>query len=396
MTSQAVVLVMTSLVLTACPGGGRHPTTLAPASATRQTGRAGEPVGSSPAVRVLDVSGAPMGGVEVVFTVSGGGRATPTRAVTAADGIARTVWRLGALGPQSLQATAPEIPRASVDFLAEVLPSAGYRIDLRLLTTATDAQWAALTGAARRIGEVIVGELAPVELAGDPVCQGTVLAGLIEDLLILVRIQGIDGPGGILGQAGPCIVRATDHLPAVGLMELDSADLERLEARGTLGSVLLHEMLHVVGFGTAWDAYSRKPLPPLISGEGTTASSFTGPRALAAAIEWNGAPQIWTDVPLENCGAGSPQPCGSGTRDSHWREPDFGDELMTGWLSGTSQPLSRTTVGSLADLGYVVNADAADAFDLASAALRGEAVASGEPGLYLGEDVLRIPVTSVP
>lgn len=68
---------------------------------------------------------------------------------------------------------------------------------------------------------------------------------------------------------------------------------------------------------------------------------------------------------------------------------------MTGWLSGASQPLSGTTIGSLADLGYVVNLDAADPFDLASGAIR-EAVASPQPGEYVGDDILRIPVAVVP
>ncbi len=395
-TPRPAAAALAALALAACGGGGHLPAAISPASATRQTGRAGQPVASSPAVRVLDASGSPVAGIEVVFTVAGGGSATPAAAVTAADGVARTTWTLAAAGPQSLRATTARLPGSPVDFFAEVLGPAGYRIDLRAVTTATDAEWAALTGAAARIGQVVVGDLEPVVLDGDADCGGTPVSGTVEDLLVLVRIHVIDGPGGVLGQAGPCIVRASGRLPAVGLIELDSADLERLEARGSLATVILHELLHVVGFGTVWDTYARSPLSPLIAGEGTADPEFTGPRALAAAVAWNGAPETWTDLPLENCGGGSPRPCGSATRDAHWREPDFGSELMTGWISGTSQPLSRTTVGSLADLGYAVDADAADAFDLASAALRGEAVASRDPGEPLGDDVLRVPVTAVP
>jgi hypothetical protein len=44
----------------------------------------------------------------------------------------------------------------------------------------------------------------------------------------------------------------------------------------------------------------------------------------------------------------------------------FGNELMTGFLSGTTQPLSRMTVASLADLGYKVDFSAADPFALPS------------------------------
>ena len=46
-------------------------------------------------------------------------------------------------------------------------------------------------------------------------------------------------------------------------------------------------------------------------------------------------------------------------------------ELMTGWLSAGSNPLSRVTVGSLDDMGYVVNYGAADGFVTTVAPLGG-------------------------
>src|SRR3712207_7394171 len=39
----------------------------------------------------------------------------------------------------------------------------------------------------------------------------------------------IDGPGGVLGQAGPDYVRGGSYLPVHGVMEFDTADLARLE-----------------------------------------------------------------------------------------------------------------------------------------------------------------------
>ena len=63
----------------------------------------------------------------------------------------------------------------------------------------------------------------------------------------------------------------------------------------------------------------------------------------------------FTSVPVENSG-------GSGTRDAHWRETTFQSELMTGYISGSTRPLSRVTVASLGDLGYSVNMLAADNF----------------------------------
>ena len=45
-------------------------------------------------------------------------------------------------------------------------------------------------------------------------------------------------------------------------------------------------------------------------------------------------------VPVENNG-------GPGTADSHWRETLFRNELMSGFIAASNNPLSRLTVGSL-------------------------------------------------
>ncbi len=55
---------------------------------------------------------------------------------------------------------------------------------------------------------------------------------------------------------------------------------------------------------------------------------------------------------------------GVGSAGSHWRESVFDTELMTSLAenTGTAMPISRITVGQFADLGYVVNYAAADAY----------------------------------
>jgi hypothetical protein len=58
-------------------------------------------------------------------------------------------------------------------------------------------------------------------------------------------------------------------------------------------------------------------------------------------------------VPLENTG-------GAGTAESHWKEgttalPVFDNELMTGFIDVSPNPLSSMTIGSLTDVGYTVN-----------------------------------------
>jgi hypothetical protein len=159
-------------------------------------------------------------------------------------------------------------------------------------------------------------------------------------------------------------------------MVFDSADLERLEADGRLDSVVLHEMLHVVGFGVLW------PRAGLVAGAATADPVFVGPVAREQfAVHDGGAAYGGTPVPVEATG-------GDGTAGAHWREDVFGAELMTGWLSGVSQPLGGTTAGSLADLGYEVDLLAADPYRIGALARALAGPASGAPAIELADDVL--------
>ena len=76
--------------------------------------------------------------------------------------------------------------------------------------------------------------------------------GLIDDVQIDASGVPIDGPFGVLGQAGPDVLRPVSFLPAHGVMQFDTADLALLESSGELQLVILHEMMHVLGFGTIW------------------------------------------------------------------------------------------------------------------------------------------------
>jgi hypothetical protein len=64
-----------------------------------------------------------------------------------------------------------------------------------------------------------------------------------------------------------------------------------------------------------------------------------------------------TPVPVANMG-------GPGSADSHWRETVFRNELMSPNIREAGNPISRVTVGSLQDLTYVVDMDAAEPFEL--------------------------------
>ena len=66
-------------------------------------------------------------------------------------------------------------------------------------------------------------------------------------------LQPIDGPGAVLGAAGPCLVRNADFLSLYGIMFFDIDDLDFLEQIGFFDEVVIHEMGHVLGFGTLWE-----------------------------------------------------------------------------------------------------------------------------------------------
>ena len=177
--------------------------------------------------------------------------------------------------------------------------------------------------------------------------DGETLTGLV----IAASIEAIDGAAGILGQAGPTVLREDTGLPVMGIMQFDDADIARLEAEGSFADVILHEMAHVLGFGTLW---SRNGL---IAASGTNDPRFTG---RAAAREFAALlPDDGPFVPIANTG-------GIGTREGHWRELVFGDELLTGFLSGANRPLSRMSIASFEDLGYQVDYTTADPFQLPS------------------------------
>lgn len=219
-----------------------------------------------------------------------------------------------------------------------------YKIEVRFLGGLNTAQKNAFKAAALRWTKVIVGDVPSVMVGGE----------LIDDLLIIAQGVPIDGAGGILGQAGPTHLRPATagvnaFLPAKGMMSFDTADLAQMQANGTLVDVITHEMGHVIGIGTIW------PHKGLISGAGTNNPVFTGTEAKKQFGILKGVGP--TKVPVENTG-------GPGTRDSHWRETVFRNELMSGFIAAPNNPLSKLTAASLKDLGYVVDLNAAEPYAL--------------------------------
>ena len=325
-------------------------------------------------VRVRDAFGNGVAAQIVTWTVGGGGgQLSSATSTTDAAGIATApAWTLGSLGG-GVQAIIASVGTITARFTAN--PTA-YSIDLRFLgATPSQAVQQAFSNAVARIRSIIVGDLQDIAVADFAIPTFCLPAGsvpplteTIDDIIIFARVDSIDGPGGVLGSAGPCIIRSASigSLTVIGSMRFDSADLLNLATQGRLENVILHEMLHVIGIGTLWSRLG------LLGDGGTTTVSFLGATARdVCANQLGGASPCAVSVPAENCLDLPPTTtCGAGTQNSHWKESIFVSELMTGYLGALTNPLSLMTIQSLFDLGYGVNTAPADAYMVPAPGLR--------------------------
>jgi hypothetical protein len=178
----------------------------------------------------------------------------------------------------------------------------------------------------------------------------------------------------------------------MGQMTFDSADVAVLSAQGSLNSVILHEMGHVLGFGNAWTDAQFNCLQNASTPPGTILDAFFSCANAVAMFDSIGGTTYTggNKVPVENCGPASPAGCGAGTVNRHWREPTFGNELMTGFLNGgVTNPLSRLSAAAMEDLGYGVNYAGSDNYVHTFTLLAG---ASQGSLLSLGDDLHRGPI----
>ncbi|MCZ0933583.1 MAG: Ig-like domain-containing protein [Gemmatimonadetes bacterium] len=347
-----------------------------------------DPATSSAGVVTASASGG-------TLTVTAGTRGTATLTVTASD-------------PDGLEAAS--------SFTVAVMSAdiGSYDIELISITPMVETHAAAFRNAAEKWMRV----LADTELPDMPVPAGTPTGcweltsdrrvESVDDLLLVVSVKEIDGPGGTLGSAGFCESRDQSLLPWMGAMRFDEADLRRVEEEGDLDELILHEIGHTLGVGTAWRQHQLLENPTLtwflftwVHSAGQDAH-FTGPLATAAFNEAGG--DAYTDggkVPVENC-------LGRGSSDSHWRESYWsedlpgsrcrgGEALLGGELMsplnilGVREPLSRITIQSLADLGYAVDVGEAESYTLPDP----DAARRYDPRRVLeyGDDILRGPIT---
>ena len=262
--------------------------------------------------------------------------------VSALSGLTN-LWELELQGnPLSVSAINDHIPAlesngARVRF--DSFRRGDFDIELVFLGSFNDRQKSVLQYAARRWMAVITEDLPDHEftVGWSGTCGGQsyeIPSGdRIDDLRIYV---GTFERGPPAGYGYPTVLREETHLPALGCMAFDSRVNEMLR-------VGLHEIGHVLGFGTIWTALGFLQNPP----NGDT--YFNGPLAIAAFDDAGGRDYTGAKVPVA-------------VDRVHWRRSIFRGEVMA-----AGRALSAITVQSMADLGYGVNVSQADAYTLLGA-----------------------------
>lgn len=197
----------------------------------------------------------------------------------------------------------------------------------------------------------------PYHLENGTYCDGL---ATIEDsmtyagILFVVEFAGVDGLGGVIAFAGPCRTDA-NGIPRLGVIVVDTADVSSLMDIGEylLEEVIMHEIAHVLGFGTLWVPNVTYDVPSPSPGAGYL---YKLQNANEAHLSYGGT---GSGARVEDSG-------GSGTAGSHWKEGVYGNELMTGFLDidGGLNILSRVTLGGLEDIGYEINHNHPDLYSL--------------------------------
>ena len=301
-------------------------------------------------------------------------------------------------GPGEVYVRVSGASAARYDLAAWVLDSStsdsSYDIELRYIGTQPSASQRSTLRAAADVLEGVIsrGLSSRLIIDSDWNCEDgdpSLFGENIDDLLILVRLQRIDGAGGTLGAAGPCL-RRSGGLPLVGEVTLDTADLGRY-GTADLRGLGVHEMAHVLGFGNSsrWNALLDNPAEGFdyIPGQNTLPDThFDGTAANSAFDEVGGDSYTGGEgVPVEN----NTEVYDAGGLDGHWREAVFASELMTATFS-SGQPLSKVSIGALADLGYSVSYGQAESYTLPSTTSSRLEAAGHE--IDLGNDIRQGPV----
>lgn len=254
----------------------------------------------------------------------------------------------------------PRCKYVSVPFAANKNPKSTFNIELVGCGT-TSAMDDVFVRAAQTWMNIISGDVTAFEAGkgGPQACltdsqeKPVLSCGYIDDIIVGYSVEPEDGNAKAVAWGTPLDMRSASskhrNLPYSGWMQIDSADYDQLVADGLLYSVILHEMGHVLGFGTVWsDMNLLRPrnCADLIRQK----KKVSNPRFFGSA-----ASKMLTKV--KYTAGGRPPVDGDGDQGTacfHWADDRFNGELMTGYVS--AEPLiSVITVASLQDIGYQVD-----------------------------------------
>jgi hypothetical protein len=158
---------------------------------------------------------------------------------------------------------------------------------------------------------------------------------IIDDLSLELEIGSLDGTGGVLGNAGVMKWRQGSDIPLIGKVYLDEADSERLFDQGRFDDLVLHEMIHTIGFVS-----TNESLQSLVD-ENNIYIGQNGQHAYQMGVD-NGVYQAEYDL-LTNWD--------SGFHWDHEAQSLPANEIMSPYIYGTNQ-LSTVTLAVIEDLGY--------------------------------------------
>ena len=294
------------------------------------------------------------------------------------------VHAYSAFGGATLKVTAGEEPQDT------------FALELVIVDEVTASQNGIITQVAERYESMIgLGDFdGTVSAPADDCAPGMpeLIGQALDDISIYVMSGPLDGAGNVVAMSGPCVIREGTGgwagMPALGAVVLDEADIAQLESDGVLEAVVTREMARALGFSpVAWNLHGFLQNPSLPEdAEPDADTHMNAPLVVAAFNAAGGEGYAGARAPLENGAM-------PGISDTHWRQSVFGDEVMTPYVTGDSQPLSRITLEALYEVGYELDVMMADPFTLTSARsarLRG-------PKMYLGMDLAayRSPIATM-
>jgi hypothetical protein len=264
------------------------------------------------------------------------------------------------------QPTSPPTTRSTESPTPNPTPPSVSKFNIRLMNMGKPTKFDSLFDAAKRRWEsIIINDLPDMSAQSggfdwfDGYFKEKSFNGAVDDVVIGYAVDYIDGPGSILGSAGPRYVRTSTRTTISGIMRFDEDDFAEIGDESAM-IIILHEMGHVLGLvgliGKRCSQCDR-------STWNLTGSPYLCSKARAEYAKMNIEGKGKDDLLLNRRG-------GTGSRCGHWDDTSFqhdsASELMTAFFSeGKRQLITRATLGALEDIspkGYKCDYSRADRF----------------------------------